>query len=687
MSDSGQILWTPGSDVRGSNRRAPVGGSAALGRVLGAVNRELQAVGTALLWPRFDGVARWWAGYVGEEPERVRRWLSSRLEAPLEEIAAGLFSEAPRPSGAVPEPVTLGSGGLWVVWDARGRVREAEETLERFRRELEFFVEEQRGEELHFRSAEAPLGEEATRALKRGDEAALPELLALTRTVSGADFAYLGVVHDGVLDVEWHLGAGDSGFGFELPIGEGVGGRVSAGDRMIEIPDYRNCEYRYPEVSDITDSEQVRSVLAVPVHGAGGPGAVLYAVRREVSGFSGAQKSLLQRLSKSIEPAPGALPSSRHFFPARQYDIREMRSGLRFILGGSNRIQDVEAWLERVTGGPAILVDHQDRPYLLRNAERFEQLTGSRENGEPWIVELDETAGSGGGGSLYLWPASELPLGGWTDFVEDVAVACSVVIDRAEQGYHQLNQRRSRWVGDVMEGKADAQLLREGNRLGLPIESGEVWAIAWSPGPERDPGKTRKEMLAEDIGLDQLGSPLISLDGNVGVFLVKGDPEARPSAVRDELLKSFGPDPLWLVHDASYESLQGLKEALIQAIGIAEKSRDDGEQRYVAEVKGWGLDSLLEHPRISEELAAFGEGILAPLVTYDHERGSRLTETFCLSLTLDSTSEAAQRLYVHENTVRYRVRRAAQILGRDPGSPKERVTLGLAAYVWLRSRQ
>lgn len=209
-----------------------------------------------------------------------------------------------------------------------------------------------------------------------------------------------------------------------------------------------------------------------------------------------------------------------------------------------------------------------------------------------------------------------------------------------------------------------------------------MWAIAWSPGAGS--GRTRKEMLAEDIGLDQLGSPLISLDRNVGVFLLKGEPGARPSAVRDELLKAFGPDPLWLVHDAGYESLEGLGEALSRAVGVAERARSDNEDRYVAGVKGWGLDSLLEHPRVYGELAAFGEGLLEPLTAYDRARGTRLTETFCLSLTLDSLSEVACRLYVHENTVRYRRRRAEQLLGRDLSSSRERITLGLAAFVWLR---
>jgi hypothetical protein len=287
-------------------------GRAALRSFLADANHRLAAAGSALFWPRFDGAARWQAAYVGEEPEKVRRWLSSRLDSPLEELAGELANEATRPAGATPRPVTLGSaGGPWVLWRAAGGSAEEPEPLDRLRRELETFVEVERGEQLYFGGG-LPLGSETTQALRRGDEGALPELLSLTRTVSGADLVYLGSVHDVMVDVEWHLGAEGSDFGFELPVGQGIGGRVSARDATIEIPDYRNCQYRYPEVSDITDGERACSILAVPVHGEGPScGAVLYAVRREVSRFSPAQRSLVQRISRSVEPVPGVWRPSR----------------------------------------------------------------------------------------------------------------------------------------------------------------------------------------------------------------------------------------------------------------------------------------------------------------------------------------------------------------------------------------
>lgn len=630
-------IWSPRPGLREGARLGPDSSRATLRRLLLAANRDLAAAGSAVFWPRLDGVARWWAEYEGEEPEKVRRWIGSRLDSPLEEIAASLAGESPRLAGVAPETVTVGSGaaiGLWVLWSGETASGGEPETLERFRRALDCFVEVEHGEQFYFRGDEAPLGEEATRALRRGDEEALPELLALTREMSGADFAYLGSVHDGVVDVEWHLGAGDSGFGFELPVGEGVGGRVFARERVIEIPDYLNCRYRYPEVSAITDSEDVRSVLAVPVRSAAPrTGAVLYAVRREISPFSAAQKALLGRLTGGIEPVPGPWPVSRRLSSPRRDGSPAAKASLRRLLSGSDRVQEIESWLERNTSGAAILTDRQDRPHILRNAGRLERLRASPEAVEPRMVSLPD---SGSGDRLHLWGSLELQRE-WPDFIEDVAAACGVVVDRAEQGYRRLNRRRSRWVRDVMEARSGPELAREGNRLGLPVEGGEVWAIAWELLDE--PGQTRREMLAEDIGLDELGSPLVTLGGNTGVFLLKGEPRTGASAVRDELLKCFGPARLWLVHGAAYHSLAGLDTALTQSVGVVERARREGEERYVCEVSGRGLDSLLEHPRVSAEIQAFSDNLLAPLTDYDRDHGSRLTETFCLAQTLGSTAE------------------------------------------------
>ena len=106
---------------------------------------------------------------------------------------------------------------------------------------------------------------------------------------------------------------------------------------------------------------------------------------------------------------------------------------------------------------------------------------------------------------------------------------------------------------------------------------------------------------------------------------------------------------------------------------------------FVSEVDSCGLDGLLEHSRISEDLSAFARRMLKPLLDHDAGGGSKLTETFCLTLTLGSPAKAAERLYVHENTVRYRMGRAQKLLGRDLSLPKERTALTLSAFSWLRA--
>ena len=48
---------------------------------------------------------------------------------------------------------------------------------------------------------------------------------------------------------------------------------------------------------------------------------------------------------------------------------------------------------------------------------------------------------------------------------------------------------------------------------------------------------------------------------------------------------------------------------------------------------------------------------------------------------------ATRRLFVHANTVRYRMRRAEQILGHGLASPKDRVAMTLAAFIWVRHHE
>ncbi len=665
-------------------RRRP----AALYRALEAFVNSVPAQGTALIRPSPEGSSPWRAEYAGTREEEMRRWLRDRLDESLEATMLALAEMAPCSPDARPlmfplYPRTSPAGGLWVVWPYANLEPPGEETGG-FREALETLVEVENEERLHFRGgADLP---ELAQALRQGDDGALPALLDLTRRIGGADLAYWGSVHDETVNVEWHRGALDGGFGFELPLGQGVGGRAFAGDETFEIVDYRNCQYRYPGVSDVTDGEEVRSTLAIPVHSeAPQAGAVLYAGRRTVAPFSPAQRLLLSRLARSVEPVSALWSAPRHFFIRDTDRTKDLKCGLRSILLHSSQVQDIESWAERLVRGPAVMVGPGGHPYVLGNLDRLERLRNSPTGDHgPQAVALANSETGGGRGHLYLWPSADLPLSEWPDLLDDLAAACNVVIDRMEHAYDRLNHQRSHWLRSVLEGGLDPQSRREGNRLGLPTDRGEVWAVAWEKQAGSDGNQLRLKMLAEDVVLDLQDSPFIVLDDDIGVLLLKDHTRKNPSHLRDELLKIFGPAPLWLVHGARYNSFEGLENALLQSVKAIRRVRQEDDESYISEVNGEGLDSLLENPRLSEDLFAFADSLLAPVLAYDEEHGTQLAETLCLSLLLDSTEEVSRRLYVHANTVRYRTRRAEEILDRDLTLPKERVAANLAAFVWLR---
>jgi hypothetical protein len=85
-------------------------------------------------------------------------------------------------------------------------------------------------------------------------------------------------------------------------------------------------------------------------------------------------------------------------------------------------------------------------------------------------------------------------------------------------------------------------------------------------------------------------------------------------------------------------------------------------------------------------LAAFGHGLLDPLLEYDARHGSDLVET--LRVFLDSGAawqHAATQLHVHVNTLRYRVGRIEALTSRDLASMRDRVDLFLALAALRRS--
>jgi PucR family transcriptional regulator, purine catabolism regulatory protein len=79
------------------------------------------------------------------------------------------------------------------------------------------------------------------------------------------------------------------------------------------------------------------------------------------------------------------------------------------------------------------------------------------------------------------------------------------------------------------------------------------------------------------------------------------------------------------------------------------------------------------------ELDAFCEDVLGPLLAYDRAHASALLETLGVYLRAnENLRRTAERLFVHVNTVNYRLRRIEAITGLDLADSRQRLIAEVA---------
>ena len=700
MGEKHPAAWTSVTHYLKTAALLPQQRDELISRALLQLLASIPAAGTALIWPCRNRKAPWKVYYAGIRRNAMHRWLSARLDPSmdlmigmLQHDLASSFSDMPPPFLMRLHTSPSSHCGLWIVWAASSSAPflpgAVIEPIERVRQTLEAVLEVEEKEEQYFYNGSPLYDRELIEALAHGDALALSAFLSLTRVVAKADFTFWGRAYQDVVEITSHLGAKHSGFGFALARGHGVGGRVAAYGTPI-VGDYRNSPYRDPSVCDIVDGEQVRSGMALPVRYNTAPdtnvhvAAVLYATRRNVTHFSLAERLLVQRLVRLLEPLPLEIRSPSFFLHGIQH-LPDHKAAWYDIVLHANRIEVVEAWASQLIKGPVIVTDGNGCPYVFAHSEQLEQIRASRSS-QPEVAQVLSLAGPGVHlpGQVYLCSSIPLPPPQWPDFFADLMVACNLVIARMEQAQDQLDRQREQWLRALLKGKSSQYIEQDGYRLGLPVEHGQLWVLAWPPETMQATKSARKRMIAESVVLDNLKGPLMFIDDDMAVVLLEGQAPQPPSKVRDALLKHCGAHPLWIVHGARYYSLNDLKMTLTHTISLAQKARREEYGEYLLDIYTFGLDSLLENPRLAEELDAFASKLLTPLIEYDTANGSHLTETFMLAQTLGSVQAVADQLDMHVNTIRYRLHRAGDILGTDQTSPKEHTAMALAAFAWQR---
>ncbi|MHB1293641.1 MAG: helix-turn-helix domain-containing protein [Anaerolineae bacterium] len=130
------------------------------------------------------------------------------------------------------------------------------------------------------------------------------------------------------------------------------------------------------------------------------------------------------------------------------------------------------------------------------------------------------------------------------------------------------------------------------------------------------------------------------------------------------------------------EGIPGLREAVGEAVSAVELGQRIAGRQSPFYYEEMGLYRLLAALRGRDELWRFYDESLGALVRYDQAHGSELVRTLQMFFEQNANAtQTARSLYVHRNTLNYRMQRIVEITGLDLNDAEARLALQLALQV------
>lgn len=251
-------------------------------------------------------------------------------------------------------------------------------------------------------------------------------------------------------------------------------------------------------------------------------------------------------------------------------------------------------------------------------------------------------------------------------FSREIAFAAARVYAIAAETRGAWDERLEALVIDSLVRGSDvgdplpSQLAALGWRAGGPL------AILAGSAPEGDGGAVLAEahQLAERAGVDAMAG----VHGNRLVLVVGGWTDARAAA--EALLPAFGDGPVVLGPVAA-DAAAAVAATRAALSGLRAAAAWPGAPRPVCSDALLPERALAGDAEAAEELLAAvyrplaGEAVLLDTVTTFLDSGASLEAT-------------ARALFVHANTVRYRLRRVSEISGETPTDPRGAFALRVA---------
>ncbi|WP_432564333.1 PucR family transcriptional regulator [Kineococcus sp. SYSU DK003] len=252
-------------------------------------------------------------------------------------------------------------------------------------------------------------------------------------------------------------------------------------------------------------------------------------------------------------------------------------------------------------------------------------------------------------------------------YSREVAFAAAAVYARAAEARGAWDARLEALVVDaVLRGDGEDTIASRAAALGWALDAATTVVIGPSSEQPTVGAVARVRSLAQEAG----GEALVGVQGDRLVVVLSG--VLDPVATAERLARSeFGPGPV--VVGPTVDSLPVAARSARAALAgvVAARAWPEAPRPVLA-------DDLLPERALSGDATArraLVDRAYVPLL----EAGGALLETLTAYLAHGGSLEACARsLYVHANTVRYRLRRVAEVCAWTPTAPRERFVLQTA---------
>ncbi|MBI5301536.1 MAG: helix-turn-helix domain-containing protein [Chloroflexi bacterium] len=279
---------------------------------------------------------------------------------------------------------------------------------------------------------------------------------------------------------------------------------------------------------------------------------------------------------------------------------------------------------------------------------------------------------------------------------EQSAAACALEMAKAKAVSEAEKRVRGSFIDALLSGSLappEAASWARRNRYD-PEGLHTVLVADWLK--KAHPSHRRLETMVREVTNRHEHGALVQMRENEVVVLARldarqGVESARRLAanIRRRASAEFPNDPLAMGIGRAAEALIGLRDSYREARQAQTMARRLAEPNalYFGELNVYRLLFQLED---NPELATFADEVLGKLIEYDREQGTDLVQTLAAYFThKGNLSQTAEALFVHRNTLLYRMERIKEISGLDLDNPETRfnIQLALRAHRLLSARE